>query len=84
MPTISRFYGLTVRMYFLAAEHNPPHVHVIYGEQAAEIEIKTGNVIYGGLPGKALSLVREWIDIHRSELLEMWETQEIRKVEPLE
>ena len=47
MPTISRFYGITIRMYFLAAEHNPPHIHVIYGEDVAEIEIKTGEIIYG-------------------------------------
>lgn len=83
MPTISRFYGIVIRMYFLAAEHNPPHVHVIYGEDAAEIEIQTGSVIYGSLPGKALSMTREWIDLHREELMEIWETQEFRSIPPL-
>ncbi|MBO5513236.1 MAG: DUF4160 domain-containing protein, partial [Mogibacterium sp.] len=62
MPTISRFYGIVIRMYFLAAEHNPPHIHVIYGEYAAEIEIKTGEIIFGSLPAKAQSMVCEWID----------------------
>ena len=83
MPTISRFYGITVRMYFFAAEHNPPHIHVIYGDNAAEIAILTGNVIYGSLPGKALSMAREWIDLHRDELIEIWETQEFRSIPPL-
>jgi hypothetical protein len=83
MPTISRFYGITIRMYFLAAEHNPPHIHVIYGEDAAEIEIKTGEIIYGSLPAKAQSLVYEWVSLHRDELVEMWETQEFRSIPPL-
>lgn len=40
-------------------------------------------MIDGGLPARASDLVREWIVIHRSELLEMWETQEFRKLDPL-
>ena len=84
MPTISRFYGLTIRMYFLAAEHNPPHIHVRYGKDTAEIEIRTGKTIQGNLPVRALSLAREWIGLHREELLEMWETQEFKKINPLE
>ena len=84
MPTISRFYGLTIRMYFLAAEHNPPHIHVIYGEDTAEIEIITGSIIQGDLPNRALSLVKEWLAVYRQELLEMWETQEFKKLPPLE
>jgi len=32
MPTISSFYGITIKMYFQQSEHNPPHFHVIYGE----------------------------------------------------
>lgn len=83
MPTISRFYGIVIRMYFLAAEHNPPHIHVIYGEDVAEIEIKTGEIIYGSLPAKAQSMVREWVSLHRDELEEMWETQEFRNIPPL-
>ncbi|MBR0473390.1 MAG: DUF4160 domain-containing protein [Erysipelotrichaceae bacterium] len=30
MPVLSRFYGITIRMYFQQAEHNPPHIHAIY------------------------------------------------------
>lgn len=70
-------------MYFLAAEHNPPHVHVAYGGDTAEIEIRTGTVLEGDIPGKALSLVREWIDLNKAELFEMWETQEMRSIPPL-
>ena len=44
----------------------------------------TGEVIEGNLPAKALALVREWLLIHKYELKEIWETQEFKKLEPLE
>ena len=28
--------------------------------------------------------VREWIGLHRDALVEMWETQEFRKLDPLD
>ncbi|WP_417058521.1 DUF4160 domain-containing protein, partial [Ellagibacter isourolithinifaciens] len=28
-----------IRMYFLQSEHNPPHVHAIYGEDTAAFDI---------------------------------------------
>ena len=36
------------------------------------------------LPAKALSLVREWAKEHQKELLEIWATQQFRKLPPLE
>ena len=84
MPVISRFYGIIIRMYFFDAEHNPPHVHAIYAENAAEVDISTGIVLDGNLPPKALNMVREWIEQHRKELLEMWEKQEFKALSPLE
>ncbi|MBR0469363.1 MAG: DUF4160 domain-containing protein [Mogibacterium sp.] len=83
MPTISRFYGIVIRMYYLSAEHNPPHIHVIYGEDVAAVEIKTGQILDGDLPNKAMALVLEWIELHRDELMAMWETQEFHKISPL-
>lgn len=26
MPVIARFYGMTIKMYLLGKEHNPPHI----------------------------------------------------------
>ena len=31
VPTLARFYGIVIRMYFLGSEHNPPHTNAIYG-----------------------------------------------------
>ncbi len=84
MPILSKFYGIVIRMYFQLAEHNPPHIHASYGGNVAEIEIKSGDVLDGSISPKALSLVKEWLVIHRQELLEMWETQEFRVISPLE
>lgn len=74
MPIISRFYGIVIRMYFIQAEHNPPHVHAVYGDNTAEITINGGEVLEGHLPPKALAMVREWIEINKEELLVIWKS----------
>lgn len=84
MPTLARFYGIVIRMYFLGSEHNPPHIHAIYGEDTAAFDIRTGEAIDGHLPSRAADMVREWISIHSIELLKMWEMQEFKKLDPLD
>lgn len=79
MPILSRFYGITIRMYFQQSEHNPPHIHALYGDDIAAIEILEGN-----LPPKALAMVREWTELHKNALLQIWKTQEFIKLPPLE
>lgn len=58
MPTISRFYGILIQMYF--ADHAPPHFHALYAEFEALIAIQTFEVVRGELPGRAKALVLEW------------------------
>lgn len=84
MPVLSRFYGIIIRMYFLQKEHNPPHIHAIYGDDVAAITISDGKVIEGALPNKALEMVKEWVSLNKDELLTMWETQEFKQLSPLE
>lgn len=84
MPVISRFYGMIIKMFFLASEHNPPHIHVIYGEYVGVIDIRTTEMIQGDLPNKALKIVQEWTQIHQEELLKMWETQDIQPLPPID
>lgn len=85
MPELCRFYGIIIRMFWV--DHPPPHFHAHYGEQEAIIAITTSEVIEGSLPLGARSLVNQWVDIHRSELLEKWElAQQLKplgKIEPL-
>jgi len=84
MPVISRFYGIAIKMYFLASEHNPPHIHAVYGEYIGVIDLNTLEMIQGDLPSKALALVKEWAKLHQKELLTMWETQNITSLPPIE
>ena len=84
MPTLASFYGIVMRMYFLGSEHNPPHVHAICCDDTAAFDIRTGEIIDGQLPKRAADMVREWIKMNRIALLEMWETQEFRKLDPLD
>ena len=84
MPVLSRFYGIIIRMYFLQSDHNPPHIHALYSEDAAAIDFMTGEVLDGHLPPKALALVREWVSLHKEDLQKIWETQEFKQLPPLE
>lgn len=81
MPEICRFLGIVILMYF--DEHNPPHFHVKYNEYAAVFNIHTLNIFAGHLPARVRGLVEEWAELHRKELLEMWETKDLHKIQPL-
>ncbi|MGB3781275.1 MAG: DUF4160 domain-containing protein [Tunicatimonas sp.] len=86
MPEVSRFYGIIIYMY--AKDHSPPHFHAKYAEHWAVIEIKTGDVMEGGLPRRALRLVQDWAELHKEELTENWnngqsESPNFIKIEPL-
>ena len=84
MPEISRFYGIVIKMFFKPREHEPSHIHALYGEYVGEFNIKTGEMIVGDLPPKAIALVREWLFINSEALQGMWDTQVIEKLPPLE
>ena len=38
----------------------------------------------GDLPNKAQEMVKEWLTTNKDELLNMWETQRIIKLNPLQ
>ena len=67
MPTISIFYGITIRLY-----DAPPHFHAVYGDNEASVLIETGRVDKGHLPRSAANLVAAWSALHRAELTENW------------
>ncbi|NWH06926.1 DUF4160 domain-containing protein [Desulfobacter latus] len=82
MPEITRFYGIIIKLFF--GDHPPPHFHAVYGEYIALIDINSLNVIEGDLPARARKLVIEWAEKYQSELKTIWETQEFKKLPPLE
>jgi hypothetical protein len=82
MPEIARFYGIVIKIYF--GDHQPPHFHALYGETAGVFNMNTLEMTEGDLPTRALRLVTEWARTNQTTLLEMWNTQEFRKLPPLE
>ena len=84
MPEISRFFGIVIKMYFKPDEHEPSHIHALYGDCMGAFNIRTGEMIRGDLSKKAQALVKEWLSLHREELETMWNTQRIGKLPPLE
>ena len=84
MPEISRFYGITIYMFF--NDHAPPHFHTKYGDFEATININDG-VVNGKMPRRALKLIYEWLDLHQDDLRENWYLMEkrkpLKKIEPL-
>ena len=83
MPEICRFYGIIIKMFFKPKEHEPSHIHALYGEYIGIFDLKTHKMLNGDLPSKAQELVKEWLSIHSSELQEMWDSQDIKKLPPL-
>ncbi|GAB4353069.1 MAG: hypothetical protein Fur0042_21760 [Cyanophyceae cyanobacterium] len=69
MPEISRFYGISIKIFF--GDHLPPHLHAIYGEYNALFGIETLSIIEGDLPNRAEKLVLEWTALYQSDLLTM-------------
>ena len=83
MPEISRFYGIIIKMFFKPKEHEPSHIHALYGEYMGIFDLKSLEMTEGDLPRKAQELVKEWLTTHQNDLLKMWDEQNIWKLPPL-
>ena len=85
MPEVSRFLGIIIRMFI--KEHNPPHFHAFYGDDAATFSIETGQMIQGELPRNQTALVTAWAIMHKEELIQNWnnlsEGSKAKKINPL-
>lgn len=84
MPVISRFYGIVIKMYLRQKEHNPPHIHAIYGEYIGLFSIQDGEMFEGDMPIKGQQMVKEFVLHYKEKLLEMWNTQKFEVLSPLE
>ncbi len=68
-------------------EHNPPHFHARYGDNEIVVNIND-KVVEGRFPKRALSLVMEWYEQNKDELMNNWNSMKIdgtyKKIQPLE
>jgi hypothetical protein len=85
VPTISRFYGITIQMFF--KDHGVAHFHARYGGQIAVFTVEPLRCLRGSLPRRAERLVTEWAGLHRDELLRNWDRaragEPLASIEPL-
>ena len=75
MPVISRFYGIVIKMYLRQKEHNPPHLHAIYGDYVGLFSLEEGEMYEGDIPVKEQKLIKNFILHYREQLYDMWKTQ---------
>ncbi len=85
MPTISIFFGISIKMFY--DEHNPPHLHAEHQGDKASFDFR-GNILRGDIGSRtAVRLIREWIDLHQNELEDNWNEmqagREFRRIDPL-
>ena len=74
MPTISRFYGILIKMFFYDTDkHHVPHIHAEYQGKTAVYSIPDGTLLAGGLPARQHKLVVAWVEIRQEELFADWE-----------
>jgi hypothetical protein len=85
VPTISRFFGITIAMYF--DDHGPAHFHARHADGAAKIRIDTLEVIDSTLNRRHLRFVLAWAELHQSELADNWRLarsgETLQEIEPL-
>jgi hypothetical protein len=85
VPTISRFFGILITMYF--DDHDPPHFHARHPDGAAKVRIDTLEVLISTLDRRHLRLVLAWAELHRDELAENWRRaragETLNDIEPL-
>ena len=86
MPTISKFYGILIRMYY--RDHAPPHFHAEYNDYELIVQINPIEILEGKVPSRVRSMVLEWTAMHQQELSANWNRcrsgLEPLDVEPLE
>lgn len=84
---VSEFYGMAVS--FLKDDSVTPHFYVRYNTQEVVLSIATGEVIRGSIPKHGLRMVREWVNLHRKDLLSNFEesrkpSPQLIKIQPLD
>jgi hypothetical protein len=85
VPTISRFFGISIAMFF--DDHGPPHFHARHAQGSAKVRIDSLEVIESTLPRRQLRFVLAWAELRQDELRENWRRaragEKLQPIEPL-
>jgi len=86
VPTISRFFGIVIAMFY--DDHAPPHFHARHADGAAKVRIDTLEAIESTLARRQLRFVLAWAELHQGDLHENWRRaragETLREIEPLQ
>jgi Domain of unknown function (DUF4160) len=70
LPTISRFLGIVIAMFF--DDHRPSHFHARHADGSAKVRIDTLEPIESTLGRRQLRFPLAWAELHQEALLENW------------
>ena len=70
MPNIDTVKGIKINVY--PNDHVPPHIHAIYGEHEALIEIQTLKTLRGFLPKPQLQTTMSFVRENEDDLLNIF------------
>ena len=84
MPSISKFFGITIYMY--KKDHNPPHFHALFNGDDCIVDINKAKA-KGKFPKDKKKIVEAWATIHQKDLFECWDLlckeNKVMEIEPL-
>ena len=72
MPTISKFYGIVITMYYEFGRHQQPHFHARYGGHKGTFTINPPALLAGVMPRRQQNLIVAWAELHQEELMQNW------------
>lgn len=70
MPLISRFLGISIKMYF--NDHGLPHFHAQHQGVNGVFSINSGRLVLGSLPPNIVQAVTKWAINNKAVLMENW------------
>jgi len=85
VPTISRFHGISIAMFF--DDHGHPHFHARHADGEAKVRIDNLEVLDSTLGRRQLRLILAWAELHQKELDDNWRRarlgETLQEIEPL-
>ncbi len=70
MAALCQFDGMTIYMY--PDDHPPPHIHVRYAGKEAQVDMYSGKVIEGELPGPKRKVLKKWLALRKAQLADAY------------
>jgi Domain of unknown function (DUF4160) len=71
LPTVAIVEGVKVQFFF--NDHPPPHFHVEYAGERAQVLLDGLTLLHGAIPIAKLQRVRDWAQTRQAELQECWD-----------